>query len=394
MKKFIRAMFTVVIIAVVTIFLTPCLSFEAPSLSLEQGVYAADHEPVTYTQKVLKIGKSSKTVKVITVDPKDPRVNFEVNTPSSLLNVTEEFEKSVRSKKAYAAINANFFMAYSDIKDPMGHVMVNGSLIYGQSGITSLGISRNKDVVFGMPGIFTRLFADGKRKNELRRENDRQYWYYNTWTAYEVNTLSQTESGTILYTPARGKTVGIKVNGWIAVVKKGILDSFRKVKPSEVIPIPQDGYVFFLGDKAAAGCNGDIGLEPGRIMESEYYLHNPNTINPDFKLEEMQWMISGGPDLVVSGKKAPVSIHRAFTGERFTTLSTSRTAVGITSAKKLLLVSVPSATMQEMKEIMLALGARDAVNLDGGGSTGMYYNGKVLAKPGRKLAAVLYIYKK
>jgi exopolysaccharide biosynthesis protein len=97
--------------------------------------------------------------------------------------------------------------------------------------------------------------------------------------------------------------------------------------------------------------------------------------------------------LVTDGKASPVSTHPAFKDPKFTTQSYPRTALGITADNKVYLVNVEKATINELKEIMLALKSYDAVNLDGGDSTGMYYNGKLLVKPGRKLVTVLYVYK-
>ena len=45
-----------------------------------------------------------------------------------------------------------------------------------------------------------------------------------------------------------------------------------------------------------------------------------------------------------------------------------------------------------MRELMLQLGCQDAVNLDGGASTGMYYNGQTLATPGRQLTTTLQVF--
>ena len=59
---------------------------------------------------------------------------------------------------------------------------------------------------------------------------------------------------------------------------------------------------------------------------------------------------------------------------------------------KLVLVSVPSATIQQMRQLMLALGCVDAFNVDGGASCGMYYNGSFLATPGRELPVTLQVF--
>ncbi|MBQ7086882.1 MAG: phosphodiester glycosidase family protein, partial [Clostridia bacterium] len=61
---------------------------------------------------------------------------------------------------------------------------------------------------------------------------------------------------------------------------------------------------------------------------------------------------------------------------------------------KILIVSVKSATIQQMRELMLNLGCVDAFNLDGGASTAMYHNGNYIRTPGRELTTTLQIFEK
>ena len=74
-------------------------------------------------------------------------------------------------------------------------------------------------------------------------------------------------------------------------------------------------------------------------------------------------------------------------------MSPPRSAAGISADGKLILVSVPGgAKIQQMRELMLALGCVDAINLDGGASCGMYYDGKYIATPGREITTTLRVY--
>jgi exopolysaccharide biosynthesis protein len=104
-------------------------------------------------------------------------------------------------------------------------------------------------------------------------------------------------------------------------------------------------------------------------------------------------MISGAPDLVINGKISTAKLPPGFTDSRFTTVSANRTAIGVKKDGLLLLVSIKNVKISELKEIMLKLGCVNAINLDGGASSGMYYDGKVVTKPGRKLATLLYVYR-
>ena len=71
----------------------------------------------------------------------------------------------------------------------------------------------------------------------------------------------------------------------------------------------------------------------------------------------------------------------------------SRIAVGITPGNTLFFVMTHSPIyLGKLARVMQSLGAADAMNLDAGTSTGFYYNGATLAKPGRKLTNMIVVY--
>ncbi len=100
-----------------------------------------------------------------------------------------------------------------------------------------------------------------------------------------------------------------------------------------------------------------------------------------------------GPVLVSHGK-ASVCLERDGFGRSLRAPAT-RTAVGITRAGKLLLVAINRKTsLSKMANVMVSLGAVDALSLDGGSSTGFYANGCFFANPPRRLTNVLVVYSK
>jgi exopolysaccharide biosynthesis protein len=105
-----------------------------------------------------------------------------------------------------------------------------------------------------------------------------------------------------------------------------------------------------------------------------------------FPMEEITAMVSGGPRLVENGAIC-TTLEPGFQEARFTSAVTSRTALG-----KLVIVSTGSASIQQLRELMLQLGCVEAVNLDGGGSTALAYQGKLIRSPGRELTTTLQIF--
>ena len=88
--------------------------------------------------------------------------------------------------------------------------------------------------------------------------------------------------------------------------------------------------------------------------------------------------IGGAPTILVNGKpdRNMVGIEKGFD-----TRLTQRTGIGITKDSIIILSSLANKTnCDAMLKEFVALGCTDAINLDGGGSTSLYVNGKILRK--------------
>ena len=113
--------------------------------------------------------------------------------------------------------------------------------------------------------------------------------------------------------------------------------------------------------------------------------------NPELKLntsptwDNVEHIISGGPYLVKNGE-----IFVDMTAEKLNSIGgrNPRTAIGYTANNNLIMVTADGRegasiglTLNELAQLMKELGCVNAMNLDGGGSTVMYVNGKVVNKP-------------
>lgn len=326
---------------------------------------------VSYERKAVSIASGSITASILTVDTKNPHVSVKTALVNNTVGATAPFKQIVQNSGAYAAINGNFFASYSDFKAPIGHVMVDGQFLYGNSGVSSLGITRSGDIRVGRPAVFTRIQMDGAS---------------GFWAAYEINTAVQ--DGSVLYTPAFGATVTVKNGGSILTVAGGVITGFQPVAAGTAVAIPANGYVVYM-DSAFTSTNYFIQPVVGSGVSMEYYLHSDDP--EGFVLDDMVSIVSGAPRLVQDGAMV-TTLEPGFTEARFTTNSSPRTAIGVNAAGRLVMVSVPSATIQQMRELMVALGCVDAFNLDGGASCGMYHNGTYVSTPGRELTVTLQVF--
>ncbi len=113
--------------------------------------------------------------------------------------------------------------------------------------------------------------------------------------------------------------------------------------------------------------------------------------------------VGGGPWLVRDGKIAVDGEQEGFSATSFVNQRHPRTAAGVSADNTLILATVDGrqafsrgATLSEMAALMLRLGAIQAINLDGGGSTTMVVNGAYINSPSdgepRPVANALLVY--
>ncbi|HSA94626.1 MAG TPA: phosphodiester glycosidase family protein, partial [Acidobacteriota bacterium] len=144
--------------------------------------------------------------------------------------------------------------------------------------------------------------------------------------------------------------------------------------------IPRAGFVLSGHGEAAAWVRAN--LAPGTRVEARTavtLLPRPVFV-PDF-------VVGGGPRLVRGGKAVPPDPEIYAAG--FAEARHPRTAVGIRADGRILFVTVDGRqpetsigmTIAELTSLLLELGAVEAINMDGGGSTTMVVRDKVVNRP-------------
>jgi hypothetical protein len=98
--------------------------------------------------------------------------------------------------------------------------------------------------------------------------------------------------------------------------------------------------------------------------------------------------LAAGPILVEDGTCVVGAKRDGFSRK----LHAARSAVGVTADHQLLMVVVEDdITLDELAKMMRMLGAVDAMNLDGGGSCGLYGDGKTIVRPYARMSTVLLV---
>ena len=151
-----------------------------------------------------------------------------------------------------------------------------------------------------------------------------------------------------------------------------------------LIPV---GHIAIDSKLVNPGCVGTpVCFTSGNAVEFKMY--NGPTPRPG----TYESVLAGGPRLVKNGV---VSLSPRTEGFHDGHLyrPAQRSAMGITKYNKLLLVTVNRPIyMSKLAKIMRELGAVDAINLDGGGSTALFCDGRTYSHPGRRLTNLIVVY--
>lgn len=330
-----------------------------------------DYSTISRVTNTYTVASGKVTADVITVNTLNPKVSVKTAMVDNKLGHTNSFSNIVANSGAAVVVDGNFFEAYNDKKFPIGHVMVNGQFLYGVSGLTAFGFTDSGEIRVGRPAVFFYVEGDGVQ-----------------WACYECNSRSQSADTSILYTPAYGESVSFTTAGVATVVSNGVIQSSTAVSAGGSVAIPSNGYVMFFG---TAFTQTDYYRTP--VVGTSVTM-TPRLTKDDgnrFTLDGVTSIVSGGPRLVESGAIC-TTLEPGFQEARFTSNASSRTAIGKLSNGKLVIVSTGKATIQQMRELMLQLGCTDAVNLDGGASTALAYQGKIVRNAGRQLTTTLQVF--
>ena len=157
----------------------------------------------------------------------------------------------------------------------------------------------------------------------------------------------------------------------IAAINGNFFDAYKSletygmiVRDYEIFNKGQSKFSFYLDDK------------------NNPYMESIGGYGSD--MTKVKTSISGDPLLVQNGRNVAMENAKGMES-KISTIRAQRSAIGITNDKKVVMVTVNGVNVKELAQIMINLNCKDAINLDGGASSALYYNGRYITKPGRKL---------
>ncbi len=347
--------------------------------NLEKDKWNADVNKRYPQSTVLTLKDGIKHIKMTKYINKRPiRLNIiEINTKinenlflkpvmaADVLNKRTSIKNMAQKENAIAAINGSYFKPQTGV--PLGTMMVDGQLLTGPIyNRVALGIKKNEF-------LMARLELNAKllgSKKELKIDNINQPRMLSTYVIVYNRKWGLNSPPA----PKYGASIAVQ-NGEVVNVSYGS------------VSIPENGYVI-SGPKSK--------LEPF-FYEKDLIL---DIKTGDKNWDDVEHIISGGPYLVKENE-----IFVDLTAQKLNMIGgrNPRTAIGYTNDGKFIMVTVDGReqnsigmTLMELAYFMKSIGCYNAMNLDGGGSSVMYFNGNTVNNPAQKggipLSNALVIY--
>ncbi|HEY9733428.1 MAG TPA: phosphodiester glycosidase family protein [Drouetiella sp.] len=289
-------------------------------------------------------------IHLLDIDMNTAPVKVQPTLAGDSFNQLKDVAAHARENNAIAAINANYFKTNGT---PLGTLIINGEWIAGPLyDRVSMGITDNGKVKIDRVSLRGTLTTDNPEVpslfcntiNQPRRHGSRLVVYTRRW-------------GSFVRMPYEGCLVAVNAQG--EVQDKSLND----------MTIPYGGYV--LSDSKT----GEIAkLNVGDKVDLAWHT-GPNDWH------DVVQAVSGGPMLIKDGHLyldlKSENFRKSWTGAQIH----ARTAAGVTANNHLLLATIEGPhTLWDVAKFLHKLGAVDAMNLDGGGSTTMVVHGNTVTR--------------
>lgn len=289
-------------------------------------------------------------INVIITDPKIAKnITIKPALSSTTLNSRRTITTIAKNTNSIAAINGTFFKPQTGV--PLGTLMIDKKMYTGPIyDRVAMGFF---DDGFDIARVqFSGQIKSGKET--IKIDN--------------INQPRMLSSYVLAYTPDWGKLAPVspKYGAQMAIADGKIL----KMSANR-LEIPQNGYVI-IGPKdklyKIAGAK-KVDVQIGTMPEWKNVNH----------------IISGGPYLVKNGE-----VFVDMTAQKLAAIGgkNPRSAIGYTKENELIIAAVDGRegssvgmTLMQLANFMKSAGCEGAMNLDGGGSTVMYINGRVVNSP-------------
>ncbi|MCX7749081.1 MAG: phosphodiester glycosidase family protein [Clostridia bacterium] len=310
---------------------------------------------VKYKHLSISIHEKKQEIYILEVDLRKKKVEVKPVLSHDSVFGFEKLSSMASRNNAYAAINGGFFYPYGE---PSGMVVIDGELINSSQG---------KNPVL--------MLSDGKAAFKEIKPKIQVNYDKGTLVADSINNKGA-YGKFVVYTKWYGTDNMVKSKNITLTVDRGIIQSIKELNgPS---PIPENGMLltFYSGSKYT-------------LKNMPFKVGDPVKLVLDQKLNADTQAYECGSWVVKNGKVV-INHWDEWTG--VTTNSDPRTVVGLKDEYNVVFIAVDGRqpgysiglTGKELGHFLLENGIKNAAMLDGGASTEMLFNQKIINRPSFK----------
>ncbi|MFT3743171.1 MAG: phosphodiester glycosidase family protein [Pyrinomonadaceae bacterium] len=340
---------------------------------------------VEYAEVTKEISGLKVNMNLLRLDLK--KVRIDVHHAMDAAIGTEKTSSIATRHGAFAAINAGFFRLDTSIwaGDSAGILKIDGKVLSeGANNRVGLMIKNSELSTEVAIANLSTMVALIRNVVPVRLKSRDKV----SWMVSGVNRERKSDE-LLIYTPEFGRTTLTNPDGLEIVVSNGkVTGVFLKQGSS---PIPNDGFVISASGKYVLDLSNVLIADrfvfgiPGANVRSSIYTGSDNRMVSLFE------DITNGVPQLIKNSKIDITWQEEKSSKSFVETRHPRTAVAKLKDGKFLMITVDGRTessggigLQDLAEYLLSLGATDAMNLDGGGSTTMFVDGKVVNHPSDK----------
>ena len=366
LKRIAASVLTLALLAVPV--LAAAESVGSNSLNVADGtVYTYSTQAVTSDS-----GKQTNLHENIFTYKKEAQVRPVVAFGSTLYG-TSPMNKTIKTleEQGYsmvAGINGSFFDRSTGI--PYGIVITNSILRSGGSA-NAVGFLSDGSALIGDPTVAVTLDygADAPLVLNYNKAMTVQNGVLLYSQDYDTRTKNTIDGYHVIVRPVGSRAAELRLGQSLTVEVIGMVEDTKSCS------IPEDGFLLAIANDTAY--KSALAALKGMVMGQQMTIQ----VTCASGWENATSACGGGDMLVENGQ-----VCTDFTLDSAKKMA-ARTAIGVTNDGSLILYTCDEAgnsdglTLAQLAERMLALGCRTALNLDGGGSSTMVFQGRVVNSP-------------
>lgn len=280
--------------------------------------------------------------------------NNQMNSSDSLANMA-------KNAGAFAAINGTYFEAYNGNPVPWGTIIKDNKILHISNGGSVAGITYDGKLIVDRLSFDFEGYINGQYRA----------------IPWRINHPSTESDAITIFTPEYGTSVKMNPGAKAAVVSN---KKVVQIATSD-FNVPSDGFAFVYNTSVAYLVD-----ERYKIGDEVYYeVKIKTTFTNPSDWDNVASALGAGPSLIINGNITADGLAEGFTEAKINTNKATRSFIGAKADGTIVLGNMNSATVKEAAEACLQMGLVNAMCLDGGGSTALYYPSQNIFTAGRNI---------